>query len=641
MFVGTILSFLFFTGLVAVITWFMTRKNKLDNNDGFFLAGRSLTFPFIAGSLLLTNLSTEQMVGLNGDAFTDGLSVMAWEVVAVIALVLMALFFLPKFLRAGITTVPEYLEQRFDRQTELICNIIFLAAYAIILLPIILYTGARGMLDVLNLHSLLGFTSDAQALWCVVILVAFIGSIYAIWGGLSSCAISDTLNGIGLLTGGFLITYFAIYTLGGTPDETGNIVAGTGSFSHGLSTFLNEAGNAGRLNSIGSNDAKAPFFSLFTGILFINVFYWCTNQQIIQRTFGAKSLGEGQKGVLLTGVLKLIGPLYLVIPGIIAAVMLTKGFHLGSINPDGTIASDKAYGSLVSFVLPNWLTGFFAAALLGAILSSFNSALNSTCTLFSLGIYKRLINPDAPDRRVVATGRYFGIVITIISVIVAPLLAGTGGIFGYLQKMNAIYFIPILAVVLVGMASRWVPSVAAKAALIVGIILIAMGYFVPPFNGILNYMNEYHFVAIVFLVIIAMMLIIGKFRPRKTAYVPIDAKATDMTPWKYAKYAGVALLLIVFAIYACFADFSHIRNKIVEIPRAPGYEISPEAAAVEAAAEKAKEAAEEAERAAKKSKEAAAEFEQIKDKFEKSRQAKKDDLPPYPAKEMDTLIPQK
>ena len=138
MFVGTILSFLFFTGLVAVITWFMTRKNKLDNNDGFFLAGRSLTFPFIAGSLLLTNLSTEQMVGLNGDAFTDGLSVMAWEVVAVIALVLIALFFLPKFLRAGITTVPEYLEQRFDRQTELICNIIFLAAYAIILLLIIL-----------------------------------------------------------------------------------------------------------------------------------------------------------------------------------------------------------------------------------------------------------------------------------------------------------------------------------------------------------------------------------------------------------------------------------------------------------------------------------------------------------------------
>lgn len=122
-------------------------------------------------------------------------------------------------------------------------------------------------------------------------------------------------------------------------------------------------------------------------------------------------------------------------------------------------------------------------------------------------------------------GRYFGVVITIVSVIVAPLLASTGGIFGYLQKMNAIYFIPILAVVLVGMASRWVPSVAAKAALIVGIILIAMGYFVPPFNGILNYMNEYHFVAIVFLLIIAMMLIIGRFRPRKRHTSRFDAKS--------------------------------------------------------------------------------------------------------------------
>ena len=320
--------------------------------------------------------------------------------------------------------------------------------------------------------------------------------------------------------------------------------------------------------------------------------------------------------------------------------MLTKGFHLGNINADGTIASDKAYGSLVSFVLPNWLTGFFAAALLGAILSSFNSALNSTCTLFSLGIYKRLVNPNAPDKRVVAVGRYFGVVITIISVIVAPLLASTGGIFGYLQKMNAIYFIPILAVVLVGMASKWVPSVAAKAALIAGILLIAMGYFVPPFNGILNYMNEYHFVAIVFLVIIAMMLIIGKFRPRETAYVPVDAKATDMTPWKYAKHAGVALLLIVFAIYACFADFSHIRNKIVEIPRAPGYTVSPAAAAVEAAAKKAKEAAEEADRAAKKAREAAEEFERLKKEFEKAGQTRRDGLPAYPAREMDTLVPQ-
>lgn len=569
MFAVTISSFLLFTGLVAFLTWFMTRKNNYESNDGFFLAGRSLTFPFIAGSLLLTNLSTEQMVGLNGDAFTDGLSVMAWEVMAVVALVMMALFFLPKFLRAGITTVPEFLAQRFNRRAELICNIIFLSAYAVILLPIILYTGARGMLDVLDLHSMIGFTSDTQALWCLVIVVAVIGSLYAIWGGLSTCAISDTLNGIGLLAGGLIITYYAFYALGGTPDPTGTILPGSGDFSRGISTFVEEAEATGRLNSIGSNDAKTPFFSLFTGIFLINTFYWCTNQQIIQRTFGAKSLGEGQKGVLLTGFLKLLGPIYLVVPGIIAAIMVTKGFNLANIGADGVLPSDKAYGSLVNFVLPDWLTGFFAAVLLGAILSSFNSALNSTCTLFSLGIYKGLICKDAPDHKVVKTGRWFGVIITVISVIVAPLLAETGGIFGYLQKMNAIYFIPILTVVVVGMMTKKVPDFAAEIALIAGIVLIAMGYFVPPFNKIPEYMNEYHFVALVFLILVVFMLLAGKFAPRKVPYEPLDAKATDMTPWKYAVHTGVVLLLIVAAIYIFFADFSSIDKKNIPRPQAP------------------------------------------------------------------------
>lgn len=566
---STIFSFLFFTALVGGLTWFITRKNEFASRDGFFLAGRSLTFPFIAGSLLLTNLSTEQLVGLNGSAFTDGLSVMAWEVCAVVALVLMALFFLPRFLKAGVTTVPEFLAQRFDHGTELICNIIFLAAYAVILLPIILYTGARGMMDVLQLQDLFGFSSETQALWCVVILVAVIGSIYAIWGGLASCAVSDTLNGIGLLAGGLLITVFAFYMLGGVPDPAGTIVEGTGSFSEGINTFVESARSSGRLNSIGSNGSSVPFFTLFTGIFFINVFYWCTNQQIIQRTFGAKSLGEGQKGVLLTGALKLLGPLYLVIPGIIAAIMLMKGFQLGNIAPDGTIASDKAYGSLVNFVLPEWLTGFFAAVLLGAILSSFNSALNSTCTLFSLGIYKRMVRKDADDRHVVRAGRWFGVIITVISIAVAPLLAETGGIFNYLQKMNAIYFIPILTVVAVGMLTRRVPAKAAKFALIAGILLIAIGYFLPPFNRIQNVMSEYHFVAIVLLILVAAMLIIGKISPRKTDYFPQDAKATDLTPWAGAKYAGAVLLVAVFVIYAMFADFSSIDRNNVEIPRAP------------------------------------------------------------------------
>ena len=154
----TLISFLFFTFLVAFLTWMLTRKHEHNSTEGYFLGGRSLTFPFIAGSLLLTNLSTEQLVGLNGAAFTSGLQVMVWEVGAVIALVVMALFFLPKFLRSGIATVPQYLGIRFDSATRTIVDFVFLLAYAVILLPIVLYTGAKGLFSMLDLEHLLGIS---------------------------------------------------------------------------------------------------------------------------------------------------------------------------------------------------------------------------------------------------------------------------------------------------------------------------------------------------------------------------------------------------------------------------------------------------------------------------------------------------
>ncbi len=146
----TLFSFLFCTGLVAFLTWWWTRRDDHESSSGYFLAGRSLTFPLIAGSLLLTNLSTEQLVGLNGDAYTYGLCVMVWEVVAVIALVFMAWFFLPRFLKSGVATVPEFLEKRYGESTQIITNVIFLIAYVVILLPLILFTGAVGLIDILD-----------------------------------------------------------------------------------------------------------------------------------------------------------------------------------------------------------------------------------------------------------------------------------------------------------------------------------------------------------------------------------------------------------------------------------------------------------------------------------------------------------
>ena len=447
-----------------------------------------------------------------------------------IALVALALFFLPRFLKSGIATLPQLLEIRFDKTTQLITNIIFLIAYAVILLPIILYSGAIGLQGMLDLQGLTGIESTNTLLWLTVWIVGIIGAIYALFGGLRTVAVSDTLNGVGLLIGGFVIVYFGLQAV----SDGSGVMEGW--------NILKES-DPDKLNSIGGPEQQVPFFTLFTGVFLINLFYWSTNQQIIQRTFAAKNLAEGQKGVLLTGLFKLLGPLYLVLPGIIA-------YHLYA---DQGVRADEAYGHLVFNVLPPYLTGFFAAVMVGAILSSFNSALNSTTTIFSLGIYKGVLNKDASEAQVVKSGKVFGWIMAVITMIIAPLLAGQESLFGYLQKMNAIYFIPILAVVLVGLLTKRVPPMAAKIALVGGCLLIAAGYFVPPFTLLPQVMHEFHFVALVFVLLVAVMLIIGKLRPRETDWIQEHSGDVDLTPWKGAVPAGIVLVVLVIVMYISFA----------------------------------------------------------------------------------------
>ncbi len=528
----TIVSFIFFTGLVGVLTYFLTRRDDHESSAGYFLAGRTLSGGVIAGSLMLTNLSTEQLVGLNGSAFTDGICVMAWEVVAALALVAMALFFLPRFLKSGIATVPQYLEDRFDTGTRVITSSIFIIAYAGILLPIILYTGATALSGILNIKEMTGIASDNAVLWLTVWLVGTIGSLYAIFGGLRTVAVSDTINGFGLLVGGIMISYFGLQAVAGD----------SGSLAEGWNILLESQPE--KFNSIGGADQSVPFSTLFTGVLLLNVFYWCTNQQIIQRTLGASSLKEGQKGVLFAGYLKVLAPSITVFPGIIA-------YHLYAA---GGIKPDQAYGTLVRDVLPDSLAGFFAAVMVGAILSSFNSALNSTATLFSLGIYQGRINPQATQEQIIRSGKWCGWIVALLAMSLAPLLAKTESIFGYLQKMNGLYATPIFAVVLIGMLSKRVPAIAAKVALVVGFVTISLGYFV--FPQWVEQVHKYHFLGIVFVALILLMLAIGKINPRPEAYQQHDSGDLDMTPWPLAKPLGIGLVVIVLSIYGYFADFS-------------------------------------------------------------------------------------
>lgn len=545
------LTFVGFTALVAVISYLKTRKTDESSSDGYFLGGRSLTAGVVAGSLLLTNLSTEQLVGLNGSAYESGLSVMVWETLAAVAMVLTAIFLLPRYLKGGLTTVPGFLAERFDITTKTLTSVLFLSGYVVVLLPVILYSGSLAISGMFDVPELLGVT-QAQSIWICVWGIGIIGSIYAVFGGLKAVAVSDSINAIGLLAGGVLIPIFGLMMIG-----DGNILAG-------LSEVVTE--NPDKFKSMGGPTDPVPFYTIFTGMMLVNLFYWGTNQQIIQRALGAKNLIEGQKGLMLAGFIKILGPIIVVLPGLIA-------YHMFQGSLDN---ADSAYPMLVKKVLPSAWVGFFAAVIFGAILSSFNSVLNSSVTLFGIDVYKQHINKDADEKTVVKYGKTFGIILAIAAMFIAPFIAKAGSLFAYLQEINGIYSIPILTIIVVGYTTKRVPAIAAKVGLISGCLLyIISQFFLQPYfvgkalddaaaSGVTDkaalalvqaqaYPHFLDIMAILFVMNIAIMLIIGKIRPRKEAYIQEYTKQVDITPWKYVKQTGLVICLLVIAIYIYFA----------------------------------------------------------------------------------------
>jgi len=545
------LTFIGFTALVAIISYYKTRNTEESSSDGYFLGGRSLTAGVIAGSLLLTNLSTEQIVGLNGAAYQSGLSVMVWETLAAIAMVVTAIFLLPRYLKGGLTTVPGFLAKRFDVTTKTLTSGLFLTGYVVVLLPVILYSGSLAISGMFNVPELLGVT-HTQSIWICVWVIGIIGSIYAVFGGLKAVAVSDSINAIGLLIGGILIPIFGL------------IMIGDGSLLDGLSTLTTE--NPDKFKSMGGPTDPVPFYTIFTGMMLVQLFYWGTNQQIIQRALGAKDLKEGQKGLLLASFIKILGPIIVVLPGLIA-------YHIFEGNLEST---DSAYPMLVKKVLPTAWVGFFAAVLFGAILSSFNSVLNSSVTLFGLDIYKQHINKEANEKTIVKYGKMFGVTLAITAMFIAPLIANAGSLFAYLQEINGIYSIPILTIIIVGYFTKRVPAIAAKIGLVSGCLLyIVSQFFMQPHfinkalenakvSGITDeaglalvkaqaYPHFLDIMAILFVLNILIMLIIGYFKPREEAYVQEYTKQVDITPWKYVKQVGIAICIIVIGVYIYFA----------------------------------------------------------------------------------------
>jgi SSS family solute:Na+ symporter len=532
-------SFLFFTGLVGGISWWRTRR--LDNRDAqnYFLAGRKLPWIQVAGALLLTNLSTEQLIGLNGAASLHGAQVMAWEVVPVFALIAMVWWFLPRYWSGNITTVPEFLEQRFDRGTRLLMGAVMLITLVFNLLPFVLYSGGVAMSSIFHVPDLTGLSEQSSFL-LMAALIALCGGIYVVFGGMKAVALSDTLYGVGLLLAGFLIPVLALVKLG------------EGSFGAGLTRVL--AHQAPKLSPIGTAAANVPFSTLFTGMLFINLFYWCTNQLIVQRSFGASSFAEAQKGVIATAALKLLGPFYLVLPGIIAVEMF---------GPTALGNGDLAYARLVDAVLPGWLIGFFAAVLLGAIVSSFNGGLHSAATLFSLDLYRALLRRDATERQMLRAGKIFAVVVCVVTLLSCPLLVNSPeGVFTLMKRLMAAFKLPLLAVVATGILMPRVPSWSAKVALIggVGSHFFLEWLFGHGRAGVT--IHWLHLSAINVLLLCAFMIGASRFTPaapvgagagssanRTPMLSAADRARADLTPWSGLRAASITVAIAAVAFY--------------------------------------------------------------------------------------------
>lgn len=518
----TLVSFLLFTGGVAFFTWYSLKRTNLTSSDGYFLGGRSLTGVVIAGSMLLTNISSEHLIGMNGNSYVNGFIVIAWEVTSSIALVIAALFFIPRYLKMGLTTIPQFLESRFDGFTRTLVSIILILSFVVTLLPIVLYSGAIGIESLFEVSKIFGITKT-EGLWVTVVIIGVIGSIYAIFGGLKAVALSDTINGAGLLVGGLMIPVLALMAIGDN-----NIVAGLIK----VYEFAPE-----KFNVVGSRDSVLPFGVLFTGLMINQLYFWGMNQTIIQRALGAKNLKEAQKGLLLTGVFKILIPLIIVLPGVICYYYFQDAYF---------DHQDSVYPLLVKKVLPVWLVGFFAAVIMGAVLSTFNSVLNSAATLFTLDIYKKHISKNTSDFKLVRIGKATSAVLAIAAIFAAPMVANASdGLYQLLQQLNGIFFIPIASILLAGFFMKKVSAVGAKTALIFGLCFYIFMTWIYTSHGI----HFVHLWGIEFLLNVGIMYVVSYFYPNKNTFRITDVGAVDLAAWKYAIPVSIGLCVATVLIY--------------------------------------------------------------------------------------------
>ncbi|ERM81475.1 hypothetical protein P872_10275 [Rhodonellum psychrophilum GCM71 = DSM 17998] len=474
------------------------KKGHVKNSQDYFLASKALPWWAVGASLIASNISAEQFIGMSGSGFALGLAISTYEWMAAITLLVVAIFFLPIYMKKGIYTMPGFLLDRYDTRVRTTMAIFWLLLYVFVNLTSVLYLGALSLNTILNVPMVYGILG----------LAAF-AMVYSIYGGLKAVAWTDVVQVFFLVAGGLATTYIAL------------TMVGSGSAWDGITLLRNEV--PGHFSMIlsrgemmipdgqgGTRDAyqDLPGISVLVGGMWItNLSYWGFNQYITQRALAAKNLDEAQKGMIFAGFLKLLMPLIVVIPGIAAFVIVQNGIDVGFVESmkdpvTGIIKSDRAYPTLLQ-LLPTGLKGLAFAALTAAIVSSLASMANSTSTIFTMDIYKKYFGQNASETKQVKVGRITAAVAFIVAALVAPALGQLDQAFQFIQEYTGFISPGVFAIFFFGVFWKKTTSNAALTAAALSIplsVVLKIGFPNLPF---LDRMG------VVFLVLASLMIIIS------------------------------------------------------------------------------------------------------------------------------------
>lgn len=571
-----VLFILAVVGVIGLGIW-KSRDEDLKGDRGatdYFLAGRGLTWWLVGFSLIAANISTEQFVGMSGaSANWLGMAIASYEWMAAVTLIFVAFWFLPKFLKAGLYTIPEFLEYRFDGVARLAMAIPAIVTLVFVTTSSVIFSGAKFVSEYYNTVPVLN--SLPAMCW----LIAIFAAVYVFIGGLKACAWTDLIWGAALIVGGAIVMFLAFEVLAEKPAE--ELILTKVANSEATVQDLEEAGawerfmllndgvdgeavavegangSGGKVHMIRpKTDSDIPWTALLIGLWIPNFFYWGLNQYIVQRTLGSKSLAEGQKGIVFAAFLKLLIPFVVVIPGILAYNLFSGDLLNAS---TGEYDYDRAFPVLVRNLIQPlpWLSWFVLAALCGAVISSLASMLNSASTIATMDLYSKFAKEKDPAK-LVRVGRFFVVLFVILAGLVAPALDNFSSIFAYIQEFQGFISPGILAVFIFGFFSPKTPRYFGAVG--IGLNVLAYGAFkwaIGPWlvsNG-WWYAEQIAFLdrmAICFFIVLLAGLILTLVKPMQD---PVEMPVNDQIALESsqgAKICGIAVVVATIALYAVF-----------------------------------------------------------------------------------------